>query len=72
VGECLVTEECGGDRVHGEGVGHVGEHDRRGVVVQPLQHPQQRRADVLGALEADRGVVADQREEVIALVRGEP
>lgn len=67
----LVAEEGDGQRVHREGVGHVGQHQGRRVV-QAVQDPHQGRADVLGALEAGRGVVADEDEEVVAFVLGQP
>jgi hypothetical protein len=66
----LVAEQRHGQRIHREGVDQVGLHQGRGVV-HAVQDPHQRRADVFGALEASRGVVADEDEEMVAFVEGQ-
>ena len=67
----LVAEQCDGQRVHREGVDQVAVHHGRGVV-QAVQDPQQRRADMFRRLEAGRGVVPDEDEQMVAFVQGQP
>lgn len=67
----LVAEQRDGQGVHREGVDQVGGYQGRGIV-QAVQDPHQCRADVVGAVETGRGVVADEDEEMIAFIQGQP